>query len=244
MSNLKPSLIAKVERSIGEAEHCFEELKMEESIDKDFDHQLFIASQKDFAPLLRCNTDEFNEAFGIIADPPFDKESLLKSSDYTGFTISVKEDKEEQRKLRLARGPLIENLKTLLVVDKDDQEAKNVEPLDFFTKTEVLRATVLEPDPYSGVNNVRSGLEVVIRKGDGNVKYCFMSHEFCEWKILDQSEESKGDSNSWLVDAAEIVRVKDKGPYIRLSIDEEHNVFFCPRIPDLQMEKLHRFMTE
>merc|ERR1711920_200239 len=204
-------------------------------IDKDFD-QLFNASQNGFAPLVRCNTDEFNEAFGITADARFDKESLLKSSVYSGFTISVKEDKEEQRKLRLSRGPIIANLKTLLVVDKIDEEAKSVEPLDFFTKTEVLRATVLDPDPYSGVNDVRSGLEVVVRKGEGEVQYCFMSHEFCEWQILDQSEESKGDSKSWLVDAAEIVRVKDKGPYIRLSIDEEHDVFFCPRIPDLRME--------
>jgi len=243
MSNLKPSTIVKVVRSIEEAEYHFDEVKIEESIDKDFD-QLFIASQHDFAPLNSCNTEEFNEAIRIVAATPFDKESLLKSSDYTGFTIAIKEDKEEPQKLRLTRGPLIENLKTLLVVDKDDQEAKDVQPLDFFTKTEILRATVLEPDPYSDVNNVWSGLVVVTRKGDEDVTYCIKSHGFCEWKILDQLEESKIDSDSWLVDAAEIVRVKDKGPYIRLGIDEEHSVFFYPIIPDLPMERMHRIITK
>jgi len=244
MSNLKPSLIVKVGRSIEEAEHHLDEVKIEESVDKDFD-RLFIASQHDFAPLCRFNTEEFNEAMGIsMADSPFDKESHLKSSDYAGFTIAIKEDKEEPRKLRLARAPVTENLKILLVVDKDDQEAKDVESLDFFSKTEVLRATALEPDPYSELNNVWSGLEVVTRKGDEVLKYCIISHGFGEWKVLDQSAESKGDSNSWLVDAAEIVRVKEKGPYIRLNIDKEHSVFFYPIIPDLPMNKMHRFITE
>jgi len=244
MSNLKPSLIAKVERSIKEAEHRLEEVKTEDSIDKDFD-QLFIASRQDFDSLRRFNTEEFNEAMGIsTADSLFDNESQLKFSDYTGFTIAIKEDKEEPQKLRLAREPVTENLKTLLVVDKDDQDAKDVEPLDLFSKTEVLRATALKPDPYSEVKNVWSGLEVVTRKGDEQLKYCLMSRGFVEWKVLDQSGESKDDSNSWLVEAAEIVRVKEKGPYIRLSIDKEHSVFFCPVISDLSMGKMHRFLTE
>jgi len=244
MSNLKPSLIVKVARSIEEAEHRLDEVKIEKTIDNDFD-RLFIASHHGLAPLRRFNTEEFNEAMGIsIGDSPFDKESHLKSSDYTGFTIAIKEDKEEPRKLKLARAPVTENLKTLLVVDKDDQEAKEVEPLDFFSKTEVLRATTLEPDPNSELNNVWSGLEVVTRKGNQEFKYCLKSHGFGEWKVWDQSAESKGDSNSWLVDAAEIVRVKEKGPYIRLSIDKEHSVFFYPIIPDLPMARMHRYITE
>jgi len=220
------------------------EVRTEDSID-DFD-QFFIATQQQFSPLTRCNTEDFNEAMGISReeDPPVNKELLLKSSNYTGFTIAIKEETEEPPRPRLARGPATENLKTLLVVDKDVEEAKAIEPLDFFSKTEVLRATALEPDPYTKADTIWSGLEVVTRKGDEDVKYFLMSHGFGEWKVLDQSEESKDDSDGWMVDSAEIVREKEKGPYIRLSIDDEHSVFFYPIIPDLQMSKMHRFITQ
>jgi len=226
-----------------DAGYSLEEVKTENSIDEDFS-PLNIASQHHFTLLDRLNTDEFNEEMGISKeDTPVDIESLLKSSNYAGFTIALKEEKEETPHLMLSRGPITENLKTLLVVDKDDQKAKDVEPLDFFSKTEVLRATALEPDPYSKADNVWAGLEVVTRKGDEDVKYCLMSHGFGEWKVLDQSEESKGDSDSWIVDSAEIIRVKEKGPYIRLSIDQEHSVFFYPIIPDPQLNVMHRFIT-
>jgi len=244
MSNLKPSLIMKVERSFEEAEHPLVEVKTEDSSYGEFD-QIPIASQQQFSPLTSCNTEEFNLAMGINKeDSSVDMESLLKCSNYTGFTIAVKEKTEEPPRLRLARGPATENLKTLLVVDKDDQKAKAVEPLDFFSKTEVLRATALEPDPYSEADGVWSGLEVVTRNGDEDVKYCLMSHGFGEWKVLDQSEESKDDSDGWLVESAEIVRVKEKGPYIRLSIDKEHSVFFYPTMPEMQLGRMHRFTTK
>jgi len=244
MSNLKPSLIMKVERSFEGAEHPLVEVKTEDSSWGDFD-QTCIASEWQFSPLGSCNTEEFNQAMGIRKeDYPVDKESLLKCSNFTGFTIAVKEKTEEPTRPRLTRGPVTGNLKTLLVVEKDDQKAKAVEPLDFFCKTEVVRATALEPDPYSKADAVWSGLEVVTRNGDEDVKYCIMSHGFGEWMVLDQSEESKVDSDGWLVDSAEIVRVKERGPYIRLSIDKEHSVFFYPTVPDIELGRIHRFKTE
>jgi len=243
MSSLKPSLIAKVERSYGDAEHHLEEVTTEDTIDEDF-AQFFVAKQNELPPLTRCSTDEFNEAMGINEDgPSVDMESVLKSSKYTGFTIALKEEKEGPPQLRLSRGPLIENLKTLLVVDKDDQKAKEVEPLDLFSNTKVIRATALDPDPYAEADEVWAGLEVITRKGDEDLNYCLMSHGYSEWKVFDQSEESKDQSDSWQVESAEIVRVKEKGPYIRLSIDEKHSVFFYPISPNLPLQRMHRFLT-
>jgi len=241
---LKPSLIARVERSFGDAEDHLEELKTESTIDEDF-AQFILAKQNEMSPLTRCPTDEFNEAMGINEDePPVDLESVLKSSKYTGFTIALKEEKEEPAKLRLSRGPTTENLKTLLVVERDDQKAKEVEIIDFLSKTEVVRATALEPDPYAEANELWAGLEVITRKGDEDVKYCLMSHGYSEWKVFEQSEECKDRSDSWQVDSAEIVREKEKGPYIRLSIDEKHSVFFYPISPDLSLSRMHRFLTK
>jgi len=240
---LKPSLVAKVERSFEHAENSLEEVKTEDSMDLDF-AQFFIAKQNDFSPLTRCPTDEFNEAFGISEDrSSVDKESVLKSSKYTGFTIALKEEEKEAPKLKLSRGSDTENLKTLLVVDKDDQKAKEVEPLEFFSNTEVVRATTLEPDPYAEPDDLCVGLEVVTRKGNEDMKYCLMSHGYSEWKVFDQSEECKDHSDSWQVESAEIVRVKERGPYIRLSIDEDHSVFFYPVSPDLPLHRMHRFLT-
>jgi len=242
MSNLKPSLIATLGQNLEDLEHTLEEVKTENSIGDEFGQ---LENARHEVPILRLDTDEFNEEMGISKDDsPVDKESVLKSSNYAGFTIALKEEKEEVQHLSLSRGPVTKNLKTLLVVDKDDHKAKDVQPLDFFSKTEVLRPTALEPDPNSKADDVWTGLEVVTRKGDEDVKYYLMSHGFGEWKVLDQTEESKGDSDSWFVESAEIIRVKEKGPYIRLLIDEEHSVFFYPIIPDQLLERMHRFITQ
>jgi len=235
---MKPSLIATVEQSIEDAA----EGQTEDAKDDDLE-QFNIAHSGDFSPLINCPTEELNEALGVHKDDPQpDKESLLKSLSYTGFTIALKEEKEGLSHLRLERGPAAENLKTLKVVEKDDVNAKEVEALDFFSKTEVVRTTFLPPNPYAGADNVVTGLEVVIKKGDENLKYCLLSHGYGEWKVFDESKECKENFDSFQVESAEIVREKDKGPYIRLSIDDDRSMFFYPIHPSA--DGMHRFITE
>lgn len=237
---LKPSLVAIAEQSLKDAEYRLEEVQTEDTIGEEL---LQFCEAK--SPLTLCSTEEFNMEMGISNDESsVDIESKLKSSKYTGFTIALKEEMKEAPQLRLSREPLTQNLKTLLVVDKDEKEAKEVEPLEFFTKTEVIRATKLEPDPNAESDDIWFGLEVATRKGDEYLNYFLMSHEYGEWKVFDQAEECKGDSDGWLVEAAAIVRDKDRGPYIRLSIDVDHSVFFYPISPDLPLQRLHRFITK
>jgi len=241
---IKPSLIATVEQSIQDAVDFVAEEQTEDAKDEDLP-PLNIANSGDFSPLTNCPTDEVNEALGINKEePPPDKDSLLKSWSYTGFTIALKEEKEGPSHLRLGRGPAAENLKTLKVVEKDDVKAKEVEALDFFSKTEVVQTTALPPNPYAQVDKVECGLEVVIKKGDENLKYCFLSHGYGEWKVFDESKECKENFDSFQVESAEIVREKEKGPYIRLSIDDDRSMFFYPIHPSPSLGGMHRFETE
>jgi len=237
---LKPSLLGTVEQSLEDAEHRLEEVQTEDTIGEEL-----IQFCEAKAPLTICSTEDFMSAMGISKEESSDDiESKLKSSKYTGFTIALKEEEKEIAQPRLSREPLTNSLKTLLVVDRNDEKAKEVEPLDFFSKTEVLRATMLEPDPNADPDSVWFGLEVATRKGDEDLNYYLISHEYGQWKVLDQTAEARRDSNGWLVQAAEIVRVKDRGPYIRLSIDEDHSVCFYPISPDLPSQRMHRFLTK
>jgi len=238
---IKPSLLSTVERSSEDAEHRLEEAETEDIVGEEL-----IQFCESKSPLTMCSTEDFMSAMGITEAESSvdDTESKLKSSKYTGFTITLKEEKKESAKPRLSREPMTGNLKTLLVVDKNDEKAKEVEPLEFFSKTEVLRAMKLEPNPNAETDDLFFGLEVATRKGNEDLNYCLISHEYGEWKVFEQKKKSKRDSDRWLVQVAEIVRVKDRGPYIRLYIDEDHSVFFYPISPDFPLHRLHRFITK
>jgi len=239
---IKPSLTATVEQSIQDAVDSLAEEQTEAAKDEDLS-PINIAHSGDFSPLTNCATEELNEGLGINKeDPSPDKESLQKSWSYTGFTIMLKEEKVGPSRLRLERGPSAENLKTLKVVEKDDVKAEEVEALDFFSKTEVVRTTALPPNPYADADKVVSGLEVDIKKGDKNLKYCLLSHGYGEWKVFDESKECKGNFDSFQVESAEIVREKEKGPYIRLRIDDDRSMFFYPK--HLSLAGMYKFTTD
>jgi len=236
---LKPSLVAKVEQS---SEYCqpLEELKTEETENSTWD----FTSVANLPALTSCPTEEFNLAMGIDSTSPVDTDALLKASKYTGFTITRRERSDQPQELSLSRAPITGKLTTVLIVNKDDEKAKDSETLDFFSKIEIVQVTVLQPDPHAEADSVWSGLELITRKDDQYVDYCLKSHGYSEWKVYEEAEESKDDSKPYQVECAEIIRVKGQGPYIRFILEREHSVSFYSISPNFPTIQMHRFITK
>jgi len=246
MSSIKPSTVGKIEHS-----------KSEEKKDVSSPSEKFnkldlpdICTKSDSNPLVPlCMLS--NESL-IFSDEPVvvEVKEEIKMREYTGFTIAFKD--ESVPSLKLKRQESLRRLTPVLEVPKNAEDMKRNdcdEVIEVFSSALIGGETHIRPNPYSKPEEVWTGLEITVKKKDQSKRYVLMTHGLAKWIVqeninlgLASLKSTDSEMTFWEVDTAEIVRDEEKGPYVKLSIDNKNAVYFYPvKASD---GELKRFMTE
>jgi len=231
----KPSTVARFEKSMSEEKNAESPLEKLSGLN--------FTNIKSNRLVHVASTESLNlpEPTQVIAEV---KEEYKE--EYTGFTIydmgapSLK----LERQIELKGKPIILEIPKILEDEKQDDRHKVIE---VFSKARIGDHAIIEPNPYSKVEDVWAGLQLRVRKNKEDKSYVIKSKGLAKWNVQEQLSlilrdvSSGADSTCgyWEVDIAEVVRDEKKGPYIKLTIDEQNTVFLYP----IKDTDLKRFQT-
>merc|ERR1712150_2037 len=186
-------------------------------------------------------------------------ENPLLSATYIGFSLRKRDVKKKESGLKalsdlkpsllkLSRTLKLDTYPVLRKFEKDQDEVKedSIKDLEGWT---IDSHDEVGPDPYSDANEVWSGLLFTVKNDkDETDEFLLTTHGLGKWYIEEIKETkdlglSEQTFAGWKVETATVHRDEKKGPYLKITIAEDHLLNIYP-IDLNSSTNLKRFYTD